>query len=93
MGRNLNRRVESLVEITNRTVHAQIMRQIMTANLADQENSWVLLPDGSYIPHQAEGDERLFNCHRFFMEIPSLSGRGKAGAKDVPEMIHSYDDD
>ncbi len=93
MGRNLNRRVESLVEITNRTVHSQIMSQIMTANLADQENSWVLMPDGTYIAHQREGDERLFNCHRFFMENPSLSGRGKAGAKDVPELIHSYDDD
>ncbi len=93
MGRNLNRRVESLVEITNRTVHSQIMNQIMTANLADQENSWVLLPDGVYARHQATDSSRLFNCHRFFMENPSLSGRGKVGAKDVPKLSHSYDND
>ena len=92
MGRNLNRRVESLVEITNKTVHAQIMSQIMAANLADQENSWVLQPDGQYQRHSAEEGGRLFNCHKFFMENPSLSGRGSVGAKDVPQLTHSYDD-
>jgi polyphosphate kinase len=25
------------------------------------------------------------------MENPSLSGRGSAGAKDVPELTHSHD--
>jgi len=91
MDRNLNRRVETLVPITNPTVHAQILRQIMAANMADQAQSWVLQPDGSFIRHKARGDERLFSCHRFFMENPSLSGRGRAGSEDVPELIHSHD--
>ena len=91
MDRNLNRRVETLVEITNPTVHAQITRQIMAANLADQAQSWMLSPDGSYRRHDAEDRTRLFSCHRFFMENPSLSGRGRAGAQDVPELIHSHD--
>ncbi|PLS23406.1 RNA degradosome polyphosphate kinase [Neptunicoccus cionae] len=91
MGRNLNHRVESLVEITNKTVHAQIMSQIMAANMADQVNSWVLQPDGSYIREVEEDGEKRFNCHRFFMENPSLSGRGSVGAKDVPELMHSDD--
>lgn len=91
MGRNLNRRVESLVQITNRTVHAQIMSQIMAANLADQANSWVMQPDGRYLRHNKSEDGQLFSCHKFFMENPSLSGRGKVGAKDVPLLTHSDD--
>ncbi len=44
MGRNLSRRVETLVEIKNDTVKAQIVSQIMAANLADEAQSWVLGP-------------------------------------------------
>lgn len=93
MGRNLNGRVETLVKITNKTVHAQIMSQVMAANLADQQNSWVMQADGSYQRHTGGPDERLFSCHSFFMETPSLSGRGKAGHKDVPELTHSFSDE
>jgi polyphosphate kinase len=89
MGRNLKRRVETLVPITNKTVHAQIMSQVMAANLADQVNSWVLQPDGSYVRDLVEEGETRFNCHKFFMENPSLSGRGSVGAKDVPKLTHS----
>ncbi len=89
MGRNLNWRVETLVPIKNKTVHAQIIEQIMAANLADTAQSWVLRGDGSY--HRHQGD-KLFSCHRFFMENPSLSGRGAAGAKDAPRLTHEHDD-
>ena len=85
MDRNLSRRVETLVELHNPTVRAQIMGQIMAANLADEAQSWVLNPDGSYARDLPKG-AMLFNCHRFFMENPSLSGRGSAGAKDAPRL-------
>ncbi len=91
MGRNLSRRVETLVEIHNDTVKAQIVNQIMAANLADEAQSWVLLPDGNFIRHLPEDGADMFNCHRFFMENPSLSGRGTAGAKDVPKLAHASD--
>ena len=91
MGRNLTRRVETLVEIENPTVKAQITSQVMAANLADVAQSWVMTPDGSFArPEIAEGTF-AFNCHRFFMENPSLSGRGTAGASDVPKLTHTED--
>lgn len=85
MDRNLSRRVETLVEVHNPTVRNQIMGQIMAANLADEAQSWCLSPDGTYSRDLPAG-QSLFNCHRFFMENPSLSGRGTAGAKDAPRL-------
>jgi polyphosphate kinase len=92
MGRNLTRRVETLIEAHNPTVKSQIISQIMTANFADEAQSWVLSADGTYTRELAARDGNLFNCHRFFMENPSLSGRGTAGAKDVPRLAGGPED-
>jgi len=89
MGRNLNWRVETFVEIHNDTVKEQIVSQIMAANLADEAQSWVMTPDGSFT--RASFAKGAFNCHEFFMKHPSLSGRGKAGAQDVPQLARSKD--
>lgn len=89
MGRNLTRRVETLVEIMNDTVKAQIVSQIMAANMADEAQSFLLQPDGRYLRYLPEEKDDFFSCHRFFMENPSLSGRGSAGAKDVPKLAHT----
>ena len=91
MGRNLSRRVETLVEVQNATVKAQIVSQIMAANLADTAQSWVMSPDGSFHRDPVPEGTFAFNCHRFFMENPSLSGRGSAGAADVPDLTHADD--
>jgi polyphosphate kinase len=91
MGRNLNRRVETLVETTNPTVKAQIVSQIMAANMADEAQTWVMAPDGTFSRNVRPEGEFAFNCHRFFMENPSLSGRGSAGASDVPKLTHTGD--
>jgi polyphosphate kinase len=52
----------------------------------------VLHPDGRYLRELEPKDGKLFSCHRFFMENPSLSGRGTAGDKDVPKLASLSED-
>jgi polyphosphate kinase len=64
----------------------------MAANLADEAQSWVLAPDGTYVRDLGAPGAKLFNCHQFFMENPSLSGRGTA-AKEAPRLVDAKDDE
>ena len=73
------------------TVKAQIVDQIMAANLADTAQSWLVGPDGRLQREDTSGEEFNFSAHKFFMENPSLSGRGTAGRKDAPKLTHSAD--
>jgi polyphosphate kinase len=91
MDRNLNRRVETLIEIKNETVKSQIEGQIMSANLQDTASSWILAPDGAFMRPALPEGVVPFSCHRFFMETPSLSGRGSAGASDAPILARPRD--
>ncbi|MCX2560031.1 RNA degradosome polyphosphate kinase [Acetobacter farinalis] len=81
MTRNMDWRVESMVPVTNPTVHAQMLGQIMVSNLKDNLQSWGLEASGAW--RRLTPGSRPFSAHDWFMTYPSLSGRGSA-AHETP---------
>ena len=85
MPRNFDRRYEIMVPILNRTVHKQILQQIMVANLNDKVQAWQMKGDGSY--YRIISKKNSLSAHQYFMKNPSLSGRGESIRYDRPQEI------
>jgi polyphosphate kinase len=80
MPRNLHRRVEAYIPLENKTVRAQVLKQVMVALLQDTSNCWELQSDGRY---KKRDEARVgFSSHTYFMQNPSLSGLGSLAVID-----------
>ena len=80
MPRNLHRRVEAFIPLENKTVRAQVLKQVMVALLQDTSNCWELQSDGRYKKRDEAGVG--FSSHTYFMQNPSLSGLGSLAVID-----------
>ena len=79
--------IEYMLPIDNPTVHAQLLDQVMVANLIDNEQSWRLNADGTLHAAAAEGRAGVQPA-QLFHDQPQLVGPGQALKKGrrVPKL-------
>ena len=87
MPRNLDRRVEVMVPITNATVHEQILDQIMVANLKDNQQSWRILRRRLLRAHPAGRGRGAVQRARVLHDQSEPLGRGQSLKDSFPRRF------
>ena len=77
MPRNFDRRIEYMLPIENPTVHAQLLDQVMVANLIDNEQSWRLNRRRHLYARCSRSRGQEFNLHDYFMSNPAFRDAGR----------------
>ena len=75
MPRNFDRRVETLLPVTEPGAHERLLAQILAANVLDTAGSWALQPDGGSIRLAPAEGEQAFDAQAFFMTGVGPVGR------------------
>lgn len=68
MGRNLSRRVEAIAPIEDPILVKQL-QEILGIMLSDNQQSWQLQSDGTYIRHICQKGEKELNTHEILMSM------------------------
>jgi polyphosphate kinase len=68
MPRNLDRRVETVFPVLDKSIREWVVRKLLPAYLKDNQKARVLQSDGSYLRKKPAEDEPPFNCQSWFLE-------------------------
>lgn len=82
MKRNMDRRIEAMVPITDKDAHARILGEILFTNVHDTLQTWTMLPNGGW--KRVEPGPTPLSAHNYFMEKASASDK-EAGVPANPQ--------
>jgi polyphosphate kinase len=71
MRRNLDRRIEVMVPVRDARIVRHLIEFVLEPCLRDNQRSWELKPDGTYIKRQPSVGEKPFDVQRWWMGHPS----------------------
>lgn len=94
MPRNLDRRLETLVPVRDPGAHERIMSIILPTTLADNAQSWRMLPDGSSTRIEVQAGEAAVHAQDMFMrghESPLRRGAvpSRVSAADATSAVRT----
>jgi polyphosphate kinase len=82
MPRNLDHRIEVVVPVEDRRARDEI-GAVFDSLLADNQQAWVLSPDGSWRRLHPEGSERPRGTHAMLMRRATLRARRSSRAATI----------